>query len=150
MILEGQVGHILGSIISGTNWDIAQRVPALWFWSRSISGHLGKILLAICLILEFWKYHLILLQDEIHRILSSDTPDQITQFTSLDPSLARSSASNTPSLTNLSDNFTGLTANDTTHRDHHIGRHHRIGKNLAVVFDDAKGAEYGIGADVDV
>ena len=111
---------------------------------------LEEFLLAICLILEFWIYHLILFQDEIHRVISSDTPDQITQFTSLNPSLTRSSASNTPSLTNLSDNSAGLTANDTTHRDHHIGRYHRVGKNLAVVFDDTEGTEYSIGANVDV
>jgi len=81
---------------------------------------------------------------------SSNTPDQITQFTSLNPSLARSSASNTPSLTNFSDNSAGLAANDTTHRDHHVVRHHRVGKNLAVIFDNTEGAEYSIGADVDV
>lgn len=106
-----------------------------------------------CHMLDKWFFFwaiLILTQNRIHHTHSSDTPDQITQLTSLDPTLARSSTSNTPSLAHLSDDSAGFAANDAADRDHHIGRHHRVGKNLAVVLDDAEGAEYGIGANVDM
>jgi hypothetical protein len=85
---------------------------------------------------------------------SLDTPDQIPQFTSFNPTLTTcstsTSTSDPPTLTNLPDDPTGLAANDTAHGHHHVCWNYGIRQDFAVIFDDTKGADDSVCANVDV
>lgn len=76
------------SLVTGTALVLGDRLEPYWrhdfghelhcIESASALALIFEHLLAICLLLGFWTYHLILSQNEIHHIYSFDTPDQVT------------------------------------------------------------------------
>ena len=86
--------------------------------------------------------------------VSLNTPNQLPQVTTLNPSLPSttrpSPRTNAPALTDLTDDPCGAPADDAAGRDDHVRWDDGARQDLDVLADDAEGAEDGAVADVDM